>query len=87
MLDTLDPPAVRRRGVPDAIQERLDDPGFHGSPFAVGSILRGLHRLSDATVVFHHDATLEPTRLNAHPHHRYHTIRSNRELRRCWPVV
>ena len=59
-LDTLDPPVVRRRGVPGDIQERLDDLGFRGRPHAITSILAGLHRLSDgATAVFHHDATLE----------------------------
>jgi len=60
VVDTLDPPAIRRRGVPDDIQERLDDPGFRGSPHAISSIQTGLYRLSDgATAVFHHDATLE----------------------------
>ena len=60
VFDTLDPPFVRRRGVPDDIQERLDDPGFRGSPHAISSKLAGLYRLSDgATVAFHHDATLE----------------------------
>ena len=61
VVDTLGPPAILRRGVPADIQERLDDlAGFRGSPFAVSSIQSGLYRLSDgATVVFHHDATLE----------------------------
>lgn len=60
VLDTLDPPSARRRGVPDDIQERLDDPAFRGSPHSVSSILRGLYRLSDGTTaVFHHDATLK----------------------------
>ena len=61
VVDTLDPPAIRRRGVPEDIQERLDDlAGFRGSPFAISSIQSGLYRLSDgASVVFHHDATIE----------------------------
>ena len=59
-VDTLDPPALRRRGVPDEIQERLDSYDFRGRPHEVGSSLEGLYRLSDAaTAVFHHDATLE----------------------------
>ena len=60
VVDTLDPPAVRRRGVPGDIQERLDSYEFRGSAHEISSGLEGLYRLSDgATVVFHHDATLE----------------------------
>jgi len=59
VFDTLDPPFVRRRGVPDDIQERFDDLDFAGG-HEVSSTLMGLHRLSDGTTaVFHHDATLE----------------------------
>ena len=59
-FDTLDPPAVRRRGVPDGMQELIEDPGYRGSLFDISSALRGLYRLSDgATAVVHHDAGLE----------------------------
>ena len=60
VVDTLDPPAVRRRGVPDDIQQLLDSYDFRGRPHEVSSGLEGLYRMSDgAIVVFHHDATLE----------------------------
>jgi len=60
VVDTVDPPAVRRRGVPDDIQQRLDSYEFRGNAHEISSGLEGLYRLSDgATVVFHHDATLK----------------------------
>ena len=60
MLDTLHVPAVRRRGVPDDIQQRLDDWGFRSAGFELSSILRGFYRLgSGETVVIHHDEVLE----------------------------
>ena len=60
VLDTLHVPAVRRRGVPDDIQQRMDDWGSRSSGFEFGSILRGFHRLGRGeTVVIHHDEVLE----------------------------
>jgi len=61
VFDTLNPPAVRRWGVPGDIQEILDEHRYQGnSGHGVSSSQDGLHRLSGgATVVFHHDATLE----------------------------
>ncbi|MDE2718115.1 MAG: hypothetical protein OXI33_14040 [Chloroflexota bacterium] len=59
-FDTLRPPAVRRRGVPEDIQQRMDANDLPEGPFEISSGLLGLYRLSDgAIVLFHHDATLE----------------------------
>ena len=59
-FDTLQPPAVRRRGVPEDIQQRMDANDLPEGPFEISSGLLGLYRLSDgAIVLFHHDATLE----------------------------
>ena len=60
LVDTLDPPKARRRGVPEDIQQLLDSHDFRGSAHEVSSGMEGLYRLADGTtVVFHHDATLE----------------------------
>lgn len=60
VLDTLHVPAVRRRGVPEDIQERMDDWGFRSAGFELSSVLRGFYRLaSGETVVIHHDEVLE----------------------------
>ena len=44
VLDTLHVPAVRRRGVPDDIQQRMDDWGSRSSGFELSSAIRGFHR-------------------------------------------
>ena len=60
VLDTLHVPAVRRRGVPDDIQQRLDDWGFRSAGFELSSAIRGFHRLgSGEIVVIHHDEVLK----------------------------
>ena len=60
VLDTLHVPAVRRRGVPEDVQERMDDWDFKSAGFEVSSALRGFYRLSGGeTVVVHHDEVLE----------------------------
>lgn len=60
VLDTLHVPAVRRRGVPEDIQERMDDWDFKSAGFELGSSLSGFYRLSGGeTVVVHHDEMLE----------------------------
>ena len=60
VLDTLHVPTVRRRGVPEDIQERMDDWGFASAGFEISSSLRGFHRLAgQETVVIHHDEVLE----------------------------
>ncbi len=59
-IDTLDTPAVRRRGVPENIQERMDANDMPAGAFEFSSALVGLYRLSDGSIAqFHHDATLE----------------------------
>ena len=60
VLDTLHVPAVRRRGVPEDIQERMDDWDFKSAGFELSSSLSGFYRLSGGeTVVLHHDEVLE----------------------------
>ena len=60
VLDTLHVPAVRRRGVPDDLQQRLDDWGFRSAGFELSSAIKGFHRLgSGETVVIHHDEVLK----------------------------
>ncbi len=63
VVDTLDPPAVRRRGVPRDIQTRMDAneiPGGQQGIYEYNSVLMGVHRLSDGSIVLlHHDAALE----------------------------
>ncbi len=59
-LDTLHPPAIRRRGVPEDIQERVDANDVPVGVHEFSSSLTGLYRLSSgATALFHHDAMLE----------------------------
>ena len=60
VLDTLHVPAVRRRGVPDDIQQQMDDWGFRSTGFELSSATMGFHRLgSGEIVVIHHDEVLE----------------------------
>ena len=56
----LHPPAIRRRGVPEDIQERVDANDVPVGVHEVSSSLTGLYRLSGGgTALFHHDAMLE----------------------------
>ena len=60
VLDTLHVPAVRRRGVPDDIQQQIDDWGARSAGFELSSAIRGFYRLGNReTVVIHHDEVLE----------------------------
>ena len=60
VLDTLHVPAARRRGVPDDIQQQMDDWGFRSAGFELSSATIGFHRLgSGEIVVIHHDEVLE----------------------------
>jgi len=60
VFDTLHVPAVRRRGVPDDIQQQMDDWGFRSAGFELSSAIRGFYRLrSGETVVIHHDEVLQ----------------------------
>ena len=63
MLDTLHLPRVRRRGVPNDVQERIDDPSDQVSfkeRMEMLSTLEGLYRMPDgSTVAVHHDGIID----------------------------
>ena len=63
MLDTLHLPRARRRGVPDDVQERVDDPSNQVSfkdRMEMLSTLEGLYRMPDgSTVAVHHDGIVD----------------------------
>ncbi len=63
MLDTLHLPRARRRGVPDDVQERIDDPSNQVSfkdRMEMLSTLEGLYRMPDgSTVAVHHDGIVD----------------------------
>ena len=63
MLDTLHLPRARRRGVPNDVQERIDDPSDQLSfkeRMEMLSTLEGLYRMPDgSTVAVHHDGIID----------------------------